>query len=51
MLDTDPETVLAVIGGQSLSAEQIAPTLARYLDSHNRSHLLHTTASEMAREA
>ncbi|MDY3280886.1 hypothetical protein [Dysosmobacter sp.] len=51
MLDTDPETVLAVIGGQSLTAAQIAPTLARYLDSHNRSHLLHTTAPEMAREA
>ena len=51
MMDTDPETVLAVIGGQSLKAEQVAPTLASYLDSHNRSHLLHTTASEMAREA
>ena len=51
MLDTDPETVLAVIGGQSLTAAQVAPTLARYLDSHNRSHLLHTTAQEMAREA
>ena len=30
--------LLAVIGGQSLTAEQIAPTLASYLDSYNRSH-------------